>query len=188
MKAISFVRSPRKIFVDAKNISARQFFSKTKSGRRDRFRPKIVQIGAILAIFELFKVRKFRMPFFDEFGRSSQDLGESDYDSPKSWDDWLNSPKSGMCIIGDWNTRKLVLATQGMSCFEHKDCLVSNTRNVLFGTQGMPCFKHKECSASNTRNVLRGAQGMFCLEHKECSVSNTRSVLLRTLGMFCFEH
>ena len=107
---LSFVRSfvrpfAAKIFVDAKFFSARQIFSKTKSGRRDRFRQKIIKIGAILAIFEPFEVRKFRMPFFGELGRSSQDLGEP--------------PKSGMCIIGDWNTQNLVLATQEMSCFEH---------------------------------------------------------------------
>ena len=38
-----------------------------KLGRGDRFRPKIVEIGAILAIFEPFEVRNFRMPFFGEF-------------------------------------------------------------------------------------------------------------------------
>ena len=42
--------------------------------RADRFRQKIVEIGAILAIFESFEVRKFRMPLFSEFGRSSRDL------------------------------------------------------------------------------------------------------------------
>ena len=159
-----------------------------RKGRRDRFRPKIVEIGAILAIFEPFEVRKFRTPFFGEFGRSSQDLGESDYDSPKSWDDWLNSPKNGMCIIGDWNTRNLLFATQGMSCFEHKECLASNTRNVLLRTQGMSCFEHTECSASNTRKFVFRTQGMSCLEHKECPAWNTRNVLHGTHGMSCVEH
>ena len=37
----------------------REHLKKTRSGRRDRFRPKIVEIGAILTIFEPFKVRKF---------------------------------------------------------------------------------------------------------------------------------
>ena len=78
---------------------ARKFFRNFSSGRRGRFRQKIVEIGAILAIFEPFEVRKFRMPFFGEFGRSSQDLGESDYNSIKSRDDRLNSPKSGMWIF-----------------------------------------------------------------------------------------
>ena len=39
---------------------------------------------------------KIHMPLFGEFSRSSRDLGESDYDSIKSWDDRLNSPKSGV--------------------------------------------------------------------------------------------
>ena len=39
---------------DAKNFRRRENFRKTRSGRRDRFRPKIVQIGAILAIFRPF--------------------------------------------------------------------------------------------------------------------------------------
>ena len=118
------------------------------------------------------------MPFFGEFGRSSQDLGESDYDSPKSWDDWLNSPKSGMCIIGDWNTRNFLFATQGMSCFEHTECLALDTRNVLLRTQGM--------SFSNTRNVLLRTQTMSSFEHKECPSSNIRNVLLRTKRMSFF--
>ena len=109
----------------------RDFFSKIRSGRRDRFGQKIVKFGAILVIFEPFEIGKFRTPFFGEFGRSSQDLGEPDYDSPKSWDDWLNSRKNGMCICGDWNTRNLLFATQGMSCFEHTQCPASNTRSVL---------------------------------------------------------
>ena len=55
-----------------------------------------VKIAAILAIFESFEVRKYRMPFFGEFSRSSQDLHESDYDWIKSRDDRLNSPK--ICV------------------------------------------------------------------------------------------
>ena len=37
---------------DAKNFRRRENFRKTRSGRRDRFRQKVVKIGAILAIFE----------------------------------------------------------------------------------------------------------------------------------------
>ena len=39
------------------------FFSKFSSGRCDRFRQKIVEIGAILAIFEPFEHRKFTCHF-----------------------------------------------------------------------------------------------------------------------------
>ena len=74
-------------------------FSKTRSARRRRFRQKIIEIGAILAIFEPFEVWKIRVPFFGEFGQSSQDLGDSDYNSIKSRDDRLNSPKSGIWIF-----------------------------------------------------------------------------------------
>ena len=83
---------------------------------------------------------------------------------------------------------KFVFRTQGMSCFEHKECPASNTRNVLLRTQGMFCFEHKECSASNRRNVLCRTQGMSWCDHKERRASNTRNVLLQTHGMFCFEH
>ena len=40
---------------DAKNFRRRENFRKTRSGRRDRFRQKIVKIGVILAIFEPFE-------------------------------------------------------------------------------------------------------------------------------------
>ena len=53
-------------------------FQKKSLERRDRFRQKIVEIGAILAIFEPFEVWKIRVPFFGEFGQSSQDLGDSE--------------------------------------------------------------------------------------------------------------
>ena len=111
--------------------TVREIFRKFRSGRRGRFRQqKILEIGAILAIFEPFEVRKFRMPFFGEFGRSSQDLGESDYKSINSWDDRLNSPKSGMWIFGDRNTGHVWLGTQDMSYLEHRKCFAWTTRNV----------------------------------------------------------
>ena len=68
----SFVR--RVFFVDAKIFRRRQNFRKTNLGRHDGFGKKIVGIGAILAIFEPFEVRRIRMPLFGEFSRSSQDL------------------------------------------------------------------------------------------------------------------
>ena len=82
-----------------KNFPTARKYGKKSSERRDRFRQKIVEIGAILAIFEPFEVRKFRMPLFGEFGRSSQGLCESDYHSIKSLDDRPNSTKSGMWIF-----------------------------------------------------------------------------------------
>ena len=39
-----------------KFCQSREFFSKDRSGRRDQNRPRIVKIGAILAIFEPFEV------------------------------------------------------------------------------------------------------------------------------------
>ena len=45
--------------------TARQIFSKSRSGRRDRFRQKIVKIGAILAIFGPFEIfRSFAVIFW----------------------------------------------------------------------------------------------------------------------------
>ena len=46
----------RKIFPTRKIFRRRENFEKTRSGRRDRFRQKIVKIGAILAIFGPFEV------------------------------------------------------------------------------------------------------------------------------------
>ena len=63
--------------------------------RCDRFRPKIVEIGAILAIFEPFEVFKIHMPLFGEFGRSSRDYIETLYESYFPRDVCLNSSKSG---------------------------------------------------------------------------------------------
>ena len=82
-----------------KKIRRRGNFGKSRSGRCDRFRSKIVEIGANLAIFEPKYTSKNHTPFFGEFSRSSQDLCESDHDSHKSRDDRLNSPKSGMWIF-----------------------------------------------------------------------------------------
>ena len=70
--------SPGRSFV-ANLASTRKFrrrknFGKKNWGRRDRFRQKIAEIEPILAIFEAFEVRKFCMPLFGEFSRSSQDL------------------------------------------------------------------------------------------------------------------
>ena len=78
-------------------------------GRRDRLRPKSDEIGATLAIFQLFEVllfstmsdkrtRKIHMPLFGKFSRSSRD-SESDYDSHKSRDNRLDSPKIGVWIL-----------------------------------------------------------------------------------------
>ena len=52
----SFVRSSRTFFVGVIIFSTAQIFRKNRSGRRDRVRQKIVEIGAILAIFRLFEV------------------------------------------------------------------------------------------------------------------------------------
>ena len=88
-----------------KKISTARTFQKESLDRRNRFCPRIVKIGAILAIFEPFEVWKIRVPFFGEFGQSSQDLGDSDYNSIKSRDDRLNSPKSGIWIFRPFRTQ-----------------------------------------------------------------------------------
>ena len=55
-------------------FSATQQILKKKLGRCDRFCQQIVEIGAILAIFEPLEVLKIHTPFFGEFSRSSRDL------------------------------------------------------------------------------------------------------------------
>ena len=98
-----------------------------------------------LAIFEPFKVRKFCVPFFAEFGRSSQDLGESDYDWIKSWDDQLNSPKGGMWIFADRNTGDVLRGTEEMFRVEHRKWFAWNTGNGCDGNKGNICVgNHRE--------------------------------------------
>ena len=75
-------------------VSARRF-------RRGRF-------GAdVSARVSEKNARKIHAPLFGEFGRSSQDLRESDYDSPKSWDDRPNSPKNCMQSFQTSNDPKI---------------------------------------------------------------------------------
>ena len=54
----------RDFFSSTRKFRRRENFRTIRSGHRDRFRPKIVEIGAILAIFEPFKVRKFTRHFW----------------------------------------------------------------------------------------------------------------------------
>ena len=56
-------RARRANFSSTRKFRRRENFRKKNLGRRDRFPAKIVEIGAILAIFEPFEVRKFRTPF-----------------------------------------------------------------------------------------------------------------------------
>ena len=57
-----------------KFFQRRENFEKKSLERRDRFRQKIVKIGAILAIFDPFEGWEIRVPLFGEFSRSSRDL------------------------------------------------------------------------------------------------------------------
>ena len=68
-------------------------FQKIKFGSSQSISSKIIEIGAILAIFEAFEVLEIHMPLFREFSWSSRDLCQSDYDSHTSRDDRLNSWK-----------------------------------------------------------------------------------------------
>ena len=75
-----FAKFSRKFF---ENVGA-NFFSKNRSRRRDQFGPKIVQIRAILAIFEPFEVlgcrknRIFERPFTPRgWLRSASNFGKT---------------------------------------------------------------------------------------------------------------
>ena len=52
-------RARRENFSSTRKFRRRENFGKKSLGRCDRFRPRIVEIGAILAIFEPFEIRKF---------------------------------------------------------------------------------------------------------------------------------
>ena len=101
------------------------------------------------------------MPFFGEFGRSSQDLGESDYDSIKSRDDRLNSSKSGMWIVGDGNTGDVLRGTEEMSSLEHRRCPLWNTGTAFFGIHEIFSSGHKKFK---NKNVLRADDKSFCVQ------------------------
>ena len=147
--------------------------------RRGRFGAKVSAQTFRCGLWKK-NARQVHAPFSGEFSRSSQVCFKSDYDSPKSWDDRPNSPKSGMLIFGDRATRDVLLGTQEMSFLEHRKCPACNTRDVLRGTQEMSCLEHKICPAWNTRDVLRGTHETSCLEHKRCPAWSTRDVLLGT--------
>ena len=133
------------------------------------------------------------MPLFGEFSRSSQDLGESDYDSIKSRDDQPNSSKSGMWIFRDWNTGDVLSGIEEMSSVEHRRCPPWNTGDVLpgthqmfaIGTHEMSCVEHRKCSAWNTVNVLPGAQELSRLDQRNCPAWNTSDALHGTQEMLC---
>ena len=58
------------------------------------------------------KSQNFEIPLFGELSRSSRDSFESDSDSKESWDDRLNSPKSGIsCFYLFLSYSRLLLAT-----------------------------------------------------------------------------
>ena len=86
----------RRVDVSTQKFRRRENFRNKHLGRRDRFRPRSVGIGAILAFFKPFEVLKIHLPLLGEFSRSSRELCGSDKDSHKSRDDQLNSPKSGV--------------------------------------------------------------------------------------------
>ena len=86
-------RSHEKIFDRAK------FFEKLDRGAAIDFVKKSSKSELSSRFLSRSKFGKYRTPFFGKFGRSSQDLSESDYNWIKSRDDRLNSPKSGMWIF-----------------------------------------------------------------------------------------
>ena len=55
-------------FVAAKFFRPRENLGKKSLGRLDRFRPKIIEIGAILAIFKPFQILKIHMPLLGRLG------------------------------------------------------------------------------------------------------------------------
>ena len=63
-----------KIFRRRENFGGAKIYEKKSSSRRDQFRPRIVKIETILAVFGSFELLKIHMPLFGEFSRSSRDL------------------------------------------------------------------------------------------------------------------
>ena len=94
--SIIMARSVRRRII----FSTREFFGKKKLGRRDRFRPKIVEIGAILGIFEPFEILKIKKKiatchFLENLADRPGIYIETPYETSFPRDVCLNSLKSG---------------------------------------------------------------------------------------------
>ena len=100
-----------------KKFGGARTLEKKSSGRRDEFRQKIVEIGAIFVIFEPLQ----------DFLFGNDDVSCLEHEECPAW-----------------NTRNVLLGTHGTSCLEHTECPAWNTRNVLRGTHEMSCLEHKK--------------------------------------------
>ena len=96
----SFVCSLARSFVVVKFFRSCDFvfsplrkFSKTRSARRDRFRPKIVKIGAILAMFRPFEVSALDLSLDSTLDSNLDSTSDSTLDSTldSNLDSTLNS-------------------------------------------------------------------------------------------------
>ena len=140
-------RSFLRLFVRRENFSSAQFvfndaknLAKTNLSRRDRFRQKIVEIGAILAIFKPFEVWKFACHFLVNLANPPRMFANLLTIHAKSGDDWLNSLKSGFSIFVDFlsenkgfgsprqrpDLAKIDLKTDRLKCWKmyRSSCLV----------------------------------------------------------------
>ena len=110
VRSLARWRARRENFSSTRKFRRRENFGKKSLGRCDRFRQKIVEIGANLAIFEPKYTSKNHTPLFGEFSRSSRVPRFSALYPPlwhKSRDDRLNSPKSGASIFRTLNSSKI---------------------------------------------------------------------------------
>ena len=164
LKNSNFKRSfaPRTWLRSARN------FGKTRFGRFatfDFFTPKIV--------FWIFFRNFFR--FFVILGRfwrsygflTSKSTSTSNFASDTPF---LRSVRPKIGVSSSLNTRNVLLRTEGMSFFEHRECLSSNTRNVFLRTKGLSFFEHKELSFFNHKDFFR-TQGILFLQ--------TQGILMR---------
>ena len=133
------------------NDARRANFSTTrKFRRRENFRKKI-WAAAIVFLQKSSKSelssRFLSRSKFENFARHF--LANSDK-PPRIWAN-LIMIRPNLGTIGRIGQKVacafFVIGTKEMSCSR-------NTRNVLLRTQGISSFEHKECPASNTRNVL----------------------------------
>ena len=106
----SFVRRRENFSTTRKIVRRRENFGNVRSGRCDRFRSKILKLGAILAIF-------WRFPAGNVL------LGTQG----------ISCLEHRGCPTG--NSGNVLLGTQGMSCLENKECLAWSTMNLLLRTQ-----------------------------------------------------
>ena len=172
---------------------------KKDSGRRDWFRQKSVEIGAILAMFRPFED-------FARSRRSSRNMWIAALEEL-----WLfecyhqirleklprhSEIQLSMIFGGGVNKSiSIFFLTFGpkltctfLVCWYGDMIIWSYDDMMIWWHDDMMIWWYDDMMIWNTRNVLRGTHGMSCVDHSKCLAWITANVLLGAQQMSCLEH